>query len=329
MIDSPMSAPPQPSALLQEVPSSEEGLPANLGRLGMRNGRDDDAGSMRAAATATPPPSKYTWFSLYDEQGVGGRRNTSFRVASSNSNSGSAGSGNAGGFGSVGNGNSNDDKKIDTPKESSSGKAEGSWRWGWGRKGSDTSLTPKAAAGAEMATLGSGAVAAVETATDTSAETAVAEAAPANPSGGKAKQAGFSEVLVDDTAGEEETPQALEVLSTFRSVSAGGCVEEGAATAAAAAAAAGKRLAESVGRERERLRRKDIYSYFMMPLVRALEAQMGTAAWLRKVGFLLIRCSCFVLHAEVFWWLERSDQGGHQVLGSLRSLALWPRKMSS
>lgn len=43
-----------------------------------------------------------------------------------------------------------------------------------------------------------------------------------------------------------------------------------------------KRIAE-IERERRRLRRKDVYSYFIMPLVRALEAQMGTTAWLRKV----------------------------------------------
>ena len=54
-----------------------------------------------------------------------------------------------------------------------------------------------------------------------------------------------------------------------------------------------KRIAE-IERERRRLRRKDVYSYFIMPLVRALEAQMGTTAWLRKVCIYRLAW-CFVL----------------------------------
>ena len=276
---SPASAPPRPSALSQD--ESEDSLPASLGRLGVRDDGDDDDGPGLAGAEAatTPSPPRYTWFSLYDEQGVGGRRNSALRAGSG----GSAGSGNARGFGSDAGGNSNDDKSVGTPK-GSSGKAEGSWRWGWGRKGSGASLTPKTAS---MTTPESGAGAAVEAAVGSAADTSVAEEMPVTASGGRATPDDSSVVPGDGIGGEEETQQELKVLSTFRGLSSGGLEEEETAAAVAAASAAsvaGRRLAESVERERKRLRRKDIYSYFMMPLVRALEAQMGTAAWLRKVG---------------------------------------------
>lgn len=74
-----------------------------------------------------------------------------------------------------------------------------------------------------------------------------------------------------------------------------GVIFEGEEDGAAVAVAAGRRLAESVQRERQRLRRKDVYSYFMMPLVRALEAQMGTTAWLRKVQYGPASMLCLVL----------------------------------
>lgn len=68
----------------------------------------------------------------------------------------------------------------------------------------------------------------------------------------------------EDEGSDKDGPQAVELL-TLKSL-------EGP----------GKRL-EDIKREENRRRRKDVYSYFVMPLVRALEAQTGTTAWLRKV----------------------------------------------
>lgn len=282
---------PQPwSSSTDETAASDdldESLPVSLGRLGVRNGDDGEswagAGGGPTTKKVVPSPAprpKYTWFSLYDEQGVGGRRTSTLRAPSSSG----TGSGGREGFGAAD--NSDDGKRSGghkqpssrAPKESSS-KGESSWRWGWGRKGSGSSSTPKTADTATTPEGGAGA------STETSVDIAAAlspvtgEETPAGCSGGgQAERRGGSQVPGGDSEGEGDAPQELEVLSTLRMVSSrDGSEEDGAAMAA------GKRLAESVQRERQRLRRKDVYSYFMMPLVRALEAQMGTTAWLRKV----------------------------------------------
>lgn len=295
--------PPQPSSSSTDETAAgddfNEHSPASFSRLGARN--DDGAKSVAGAgggATTTkvvPSPSsrpKYTWFSLYDEQGVGGRRNSTLRTAGSSG----AGSGGGDGFGAVD--NSDDGKRSGSHKEpgskENSSKAESSWRWGWGRKGSgNNSSTPKTA---EATTPEGGNRASTETSAGTAeAASAAASAAaiatlspvtaeetPASGSGDQTERGGSSssQVLGADSEGGGEALQGLEVLSTLRVVSS----DEGEEDGAAVAVAAGRRLAESVQRERKRLRRKDVYSYFVMPLVRALEAQMGTTAWLRKVG---------------------------------------------
>lgn len=52
-----------------------------------------------------------------------------------------------------------------------------------------------------------------------------------------------------------------------------------------AGSAVGGGVGDDEGSLERRKRRKDVYSYFMMALVRALEAQAGTTSWLKRVGF--------------------------------------------
>ena len=290
--------PPQPSSLsLSKAEPAvanddvDRNSPASLSRLGVRDDGDGESAGGAAAGAGTtakkvkPPRPKYTWFSLYDEQGVGGRRNSTLRKSGSSGTLSGGGDG-VGAADDGDNGKQNGSQKEPgsrTPKEkesSSKSKPEGSWRWGWGRKGSSTPKTE------ETTTSEGGAGATAEPSIDT-AEAAPAAALPPvsaedTPAsiGGRAEQGSDCQVLRGNSGGEGEAPLGLEMLSTLRMVSSGEADEDGAT---AAAAAAGRRLAESVQRERHRLRRKDVYSYFMMPLVRALEAQMGTTAWLRKV----------------------------------------------
>lgn len=286
--------PPQPSK--NETAASDDldqNSPANLGRLVVKDddGAESEAGTGVGSGATIKRSSrpKFTWFSLYDEQGVGGRRNSTLGKAT---NSGGALFGGVDDSGAVDKGDGGrTNGGSRTPKESSSKrKPEGSWRWGWGRKGSGNSSTQNTA-DTTTTPEGGTVVASMGTSEDTEAageaaalSPVAAEETPASSSGGQAEQDGSYEAVGGDVEPkEEEAPQGLEVLSTMRTVSSGEG-EEGSATAATAAAA-GRRLAQSVQRERQRLRRKDVYSYFMMPLVRALEAQMGTTAWLRKVSY--------------------------------------------
>ena len=150
-------------------------------------------------------PPKYSWFSLYDDQGVGWRRTTTRREDREN--------------GGVPEFLPSLDKGV--VSEDSSRKGEKMpWRWAWRRRGSSGSRRFSS----QESTSGS-----------------------------------YGETV------DRDSPQAVELL-TLKSL-------EGP----------GKRL-EILEREKDRRRRKDVYSYFAMPLVRALEAQTGTTTWLRKVS---------------------------------------------
>lgn len=195
-----LSQPEQPIAV-----ASDTTLPAELGRLESAEANSLNGEVMTKRRKAYPP--KYTWFSLYDDQGVG-RRRTSKRRNDSGSLTGD--------LTLLGNGDGSIGSGIHS--EDSSGKNERHpWRWGWGRRRGSNG-----------------------------------RAFPGQEGGG------------DEEGSDKDGPQAVELL-TLKSL-------EGP----------GKRL-EDIKREESRRRRKDVYSYFVMPLVRALEAQTGTTAWLRKV----------------------------------------------
>lgn len=271
-----------------------EGLPASLGRLGERRG-DNEAGSEASSGAAgkiaspsslvsqTPrPPPKYTWFSLYDEQGVGRRRMSPARKGVSGDMGGEPSA--FGDGGSDGRGHSNPGSSARTPKQGlgkASSKAGGSWRWGWGRRESSprATTTPENMSGIDATATARTAAAAAAGGTEGRAEGPSGQATM--PQAG----AGETNLFVDCGSANVEqgrwgkVPQGVEVPTAAAGVSSSGESGDNGM------AAAGKKLAEDVERDRRRLKRKDVYSYFMMPLVRALEAQMGTTAWLRKVRF--------------------------------------------
>ncbi|CAN0421296.1 unnamed protein product, partial [Ectocarpus sp. 12 AP-2014] len=169
-------------------------------------------------------------------------------------------------------------------------RVEGSWRWGWGRKGSASKTAASAAASATaIAKPGEQEGAKTDSAAGASAAAAGAEAAKEGAlapsadeetaasvgcSGGQEEVSGGGEGETGEDGEGQKVPSVLEGEPSAGKEDADG---------ASAAVAAGKRLAESVERERKRLRRKDVYSYFMMPLMRALELQTGTTLWLRKL----------------------------------------------
>lgn len=175
--------------------ASDTILPAELGRL---ESAESNGGVMTKRRKAYPP--KYTWFSLYDDQGVG-RRRTSKQRGSSGSLTGV--------LPLVVNGDGSEDSSVKNDRYP--------WRWGWGRR-----------------------------------------------RGSNGRSFSGQEGGGDEEGSDKDGPQAVELL-TLKSL-------EGP----------GKRL-EDIRREEDRRRRKDVYSYFVMPLVRALEAQTGTTVWLRKV----------------------------------------------
>ncbi|CAM9663148.1 unnamed protein product, partial [Ectocarpus sp. 4 AP-2014] len=278
----------------------EESSPASLVRLESRDGggyNNASAGAARgaeaeeacpsaAALSLSPSTPKYTWFSLYDEQGAGARRMSSPRIGSDAVAGGKAGSvDNNGGGG--GGGGAGPDASTPPPK-----KAEGSWRWGWGRKGSASKMAAAvaatavaepggqegaktdSAAGASAASAGAEAEEAAEDEGALAPSAGEETAAGVGCSGGQAEVSGGGEGETGEDGEGRQVPSVLEGEPSARKEDANG---------ASAAVAAGKRLAESVERERKRLRRKDVYSYFMMPLMRALELQTGTTLWLRKL----------------------------------------------
>lgn len=240
----------------EEQEEAAASMPAQFGRLGVRETSEAE-GALGDAETGLdnsrkkppppPPPPQYTWFSLYDDQGVGGRRNS--KILETNDGVGSGDS--------IDGSNASSGRKLSArpPKharqeaaKSEKGTSGGSsgWKWGWGRKGSGNALASEtAAAGGPEATTPP-----------------------------KARDIGGSESSIDagkDGVSLEDTTDlqmsALEILPA-------GDGGEG----------------EAEKREKQRRKRKDVYSYFAMPLVRALEAQTGTTAWLRKVCVCLYLC---------------------------------------
>lgn len=97
---------------------------------------------------------------------------------------------------------------------------------------------------------------------------------------------------------EGEVPE-IELLVLGRRRSSSLSAEDTRAAGRRRKAAAAAAVANEARERRRRGRRKDVYAYFLMPLVRALEAQTITTAWLRKVFlcFCVFVCLCCVL----FW----------------------------
>ncbi|CAM9915100.1 unnamed protein product [Scytosiphon promiscuus] len=335
-----------------------EGLPASLGRLGEgRSDNDVNTGSLAtssgAAAKKVSPPSqkpqpspKYTWFSLYDEQEVGRRRispshNHVFGDAETEPST-------VGDGGVAGRGGSDPEYGARTPKQRSgkgSSKPGGSWRWGWGRREhsprAPAATTPENGAGVEAAATEVAAAAGAEagaargrgeqssgtaiTPQVGGGEIAAASCGRGGQEGDGPDVTGDSESAKRDEDGEwGEAPQVLEVL-TAREVPSSG--ESRAGGAAAKAVAAGRKVAEkNLEHERRRLKRKDVYSYFMMPLIRALEAQMGTTAWLRKL--LESEGSKEIPTSAVSLWLPPDPDSKQDVMRVLRRLFASPDEIA-
>ncbi|CAM9913904.1 unnamed protein product [Pylaiella littoralis] len=301
---SPLGGTTAAGAAAADSDDGEESLPASLERLGVRAGDGGGAGSAGAAAvtgaaagapSSPSRPPKYDWFALYDEQGVGGRRVSAPHVdrsrgsSSSSSSSSSAAGGSKAAEGgpraAASNGNNGGADSEVHGSNQSSGRAEGSWRWGWGRKGTSSrsfasnavaATSPEEETGATAETKAG--AAAAGTAATSSPVTTVEERTATGPratvtQGDRTELSGGGE---DHDCEREDGPQKLGVSSTLEGVSSSGDGAEGGPES-------GRTLARGVDRERQMLRRKDVYSYFMMPLMRALEAQMGTTAWLRKL----------------------------------------------
>lgn len=281
----------QRNALLQNEAAArrqeelESSKPASLARLGSRDGASDteeeSAGPSSATASArskkAPSQKKYTWFSLYEDQGVGGRRNS---IRSGDTGQGlSASSGGIVGVSDMGVGadnvssggrisrsgsgsSSGKQQSARSRGQDSSSKGEYSWRWGWGRKRSGS--------------VGEGEA------------TAAVAAAAALPNGSGSERVKAGGTRHESGKGGGKSSDGVKGGDKGQALVAGFGSEP-----AVPSKAPRKRMAE-IEQERRRLRRKDVYSYFIMPLVRALEAQMGTTAWLRKVRCLrLVYSVCF------------------------------------
>lgn len=301
--------------------------PAGFGRLGSRNGDGDsdgattasgstggagsstederDGGSLKTKQKPSPPPP-FSWFSFYDEQGVGARRNHTRRTLDKKK----VGEGGAGapslargvGVATAAVGSTSLRSKEDLAADNSD--KSSSWRWMLGRRGrSDT-----ATATTSPVTTGQ-----LKTETRTPVTTNAGNIKKAPPPANTAAltfgtdgRGVYSPEKVknynrDGVWGRvHDNGELTHQLQAEMAVEVTGKVAPSTAEKISAprgpkGVRRGRRGLADAKREGRRRKRKDVYSYFIMPLVRALEAQTGTTVWLRKVwwGCFFFCFKCF------------------------------------
>lgn len=217
-------------------------------------------------------PKKYTWFSLYDDQSA---RASLRRLGSvdrlDRSHRGGGGVAGKGGESVDGRSDNSGRRMARGPKhegkkgDRTGNSNHGGWKWGWGRKGSS----------------GSGSMASETHTADPAAVTSGGDV------GGKRepmKHSAFERIGDGVLPGRQKEEEKEEEEWMREKQESADAVEREA-----------ERRRRRQQRPKQRLRRKDVYSYFAMPLVRALEAQAGTKAWLRKVLGCYWHSSAFVL----------------------------------
>lgn len=255
-----------------------------------------------------PPRRKYTWFSLYDEQSASARHR---RLGSDKSDRSSAsGASQSDGF------QSKNPSRGDVAAASGHGqdaavpsKEEGSqhplgWRWGWGRKASGLiQRVPPPEAAAKPGDTPTAAPSPLPQSSDgsraTSPGTGQGDAAIATVE--SCIQAGDNLVGTGDEKEREYKRQEKAQKSAFEMATECVRLPSGEGDVRGEENGVGERADRDAGLLEKRdaaivlaqiRKRKDVYSYFVMPLVRALEAQATTKAWLRKVPSCLSENKC-------------------------------------